>query len=98
MGGGMMGGQGQAAGAQIPVQQMADVMKRMADRLASDRKLDRAKAEKLRALAADLVEATSRMSGGMGGGMGGGMMGQGSAQMAEVSRIVGQMAELLRGE
>ena len=35
----------------------------------------------------------------MGGGMmGGGMMGQGSEQMGEVSRILGQISDLLRSQ
>ena len=96
MGGGMMG-QGQAS--TMPVQQMSEVMKQMADRLASGKGLSAEKAERLRRLADQLVAATGRMGQGMGSGMmGGGMMGQGSQQMGEVSRILAEISDLLRGQ
>jgi hypothetical protein len=91
MGPGMMGG-GQTAS--MPMPQMAEVIKQMADRLASGKPLDPDKAQQLRRLADQLVETTGRMTGGMGGGM----MGQGSQQMEEVSRMMGQMSDLLRGQ
>jgi hypothetical protein len=89
VGPGMMGG-GQTAS--MPMPQMAEVIKQMADRLASGKPLDPDKAQQLRHLADQLVETTGRMTGGMGGGM----MGQGPQQMAEVSRIIGQISDLLR--
>jgi len=51
----------------------------------------------------ELVAATGRMSGSMGGGMmGSGMMGggmgQASQEMAEFSRILSQISELVRGQ
>ena len=91
MGPGMMGG-GQTVS--MPMPQMAEVIKQMADRLASGKPLDPDKAQQLRHLTDQLVEATGRMTGGMGGGM----MGQGSQQMEEVSRLMGQMSDLLRGQ
>jgi hypothetical protein len=91
MGPGMMGG-GQTSS--MPMPQMADVIKQMADRLASGKPLDPDKAQQLRRLADQLAEATGRMTGGMGPGM----MGQGSQQMQEVSRILTQMQDLLRGQ
>lgn len=106
MGPGMMGGQGMMGQGQtsaMPMQQMAEVVKQMADRLASGKGLDTDKAERLRQLADQLATATGRMSGGMAGGMsgsgmkGGGMMGPGSEQMNELSRILGQISDLLRG-
>lgn len=103
MGPGMMGqgmmGQGQASA--MPVQQMAEVMKQMADRLVPGKGLDADKAERLRKLADQLAAFTRQMPGGgmMGGGMmGGGMMGQGSEQMREASRILTQISELLRDQ
>ena len=101
MGGGMMG-QGQASA--MPMQQMAEVVRQMADRLASGKGLDAEKAEPLRRLADQLAAAAGRMSQGMGPGMmgggmmGGGMIGQGSEQMGEVSRILGQISDLLRSQ
>jgi hypothetical protein len=86
MGPGMMGG-GQASA--MPMPQMAEIIKQMADRLASGQGLDAAKAEQLRRLADQLAEATGRM--------GGGMMGRGPEQMQEVSLILSQMSDLLRG-
>lgn len=91
MGGGMMG-QGQASA--MPMQQMAEVVRQMADRLASGKRLDAEKAEPLRRLADQLAAAAGRMSQGMGPGM----MGQGSEQMGEVSRILGQISDLLRSQ
>jgi hypothetical protein len=91
MGPGMTGG-GQMSS--MPMQQMSNVVKQMADRLASGKPLDSDKAQQLRHLADQLVEATGRMTGGMGPGM----MGQGSQQMQEVSRILTQMQDLLRGQ
>lgn len=104
MGPGMMGPQGMMGQGQVsmPMQQMAEVIKQMADRLTSGKALDAEKAERLRGLADQLIGATSRMAGGTGGGMmgpgmmGGGMMRQGSEQMGEVSRILAQISELLR--
>lgn len=107
MGPGMMGGQGpmgQGQTSSMPMQQMSDVMKQMADRLASRKGLDTGKAERLRRLADQLLTVTGRMSGGMGSGMmgggmmGGGMMGQGSDQMGEISQILAQMKDLLLGQ
>lgn len=101
MGPGMMGGSQTSS---MPMQQMAELIKRMADRLASGKALETERAERLRLLADQLVAATGRMSGAMGGGMmgggmmGGGMMGQGSEQMGELSRILGQISDLLRGQ
>lgn len=96
MGPGMMGG---SQASSMPMQQMAELIKRMADRLASGKALETERAERLRHLADQLVAATGRMSGAMGGGMmGGGMMGQGSEQMGELSRILGQISDLLRGQ
>ncbi len=93
---GMMG-QGQTSA--MPMQQMSEVMRQMADRLASGKALDAERAERLRRLVDQLAAATTRMSGGMGGGMmGGGMMGQGPDQMAEVSRILAQISDLLRSQ
>jgi hypothetical protein len=89
MGPGMMGG-GQASA--MPMPQMAEVIKQMADRLASGQEFDATKAEQLRRLADQLAEATGRMAGGMGGGM----MGRGPERMQEVSRILSQMSDLLR--
>jgi hypothetical protein len=61
--------------------------------------LDTEKTERLSHLADQLVTATSRMTEGMGGGMmGGGMMGQGSEEMRELSKILSQMSDLLRGK
>ena len=91
MGPGMMGG---GRTTSMPMPQMAEVIKQLADRLASGKPLDPDKAQQLRRLADQLVETTGRMTGGMGGGM----MGQGSQQMEEVSRMVGQMSDLLRGQ
>jgi hypothetical protein len=86
----------------MPMQQMSDVIKQMADRLASRKRLASEKAERLRRLAGELVAATGRMTGGTGGGMmGGGMMGimgQGSEQMGEISRILARMNDLLVGQ
>lgn len=107
MGPRMMGGQGMMGQGQtsvMPMQQMAEVVKQMADRLASGKKLDTKSAEQLRRLADQLVAATGRMAGATGGGMmgggmmGGGMMGQGSEQMGELSRILGQISDLLHGQ
>ncbi|MBI4590369.1 MAG: hypothetical protein HY725_16185 [Candidatus Rokubacteria bacterium] len=96
MGGGMMG-QGQTAA--MPMPQMAAVVRQMADRLASGKGLQTDKAERLRQLADQLAAAAGRMAGGMGPGMmGGGMMGQGSEQMNELSRILGQISDLLRDQ
>lgn len=96
MGGGMMG-QGQTAA--MPMPQMAAVIRQMADRLASGKGLQTDKAERLRQLADQLAAAAGRMAGGMGPGMmGGGMMGQGSEQMNELSRILGQISDLLRDQ
>ena len=86
------------------MQQMSEVVKQMADRLASGQALDAERAERLRRLTDQLVAATGRRSGGMGGGMmgpgmmGGGMTGQASEQMAEMSRILSQISELIRGQ
>ena len=99
MGPGMMGG---SQTSPMPMQQMAEVVKQMADRLASGKALDAEKAERLRGLAEQLIGATSRMAGGMGGGMmgpsmmGGGMMRQGAEQMGDLSRTLAQISELLR--
>lgn len=112
MGTGMMGGQGMMGQGQTPVmpmQQMAEVVKQMADRLGSGKRLDTKRAEQLRRLADQLGAATGRMAGATGGGMmgggmmgggmmGGGMMGQGSEQMGELSRILGQISDLLHGQ
>lgn len=107
MGPGMMGGQGMMAQGQtsvMPMQQMAEVVKQMADRLGSGKTLDTKRAEQLRRLGDQLVAATGGMAGAMGGGMmgggmmGRGMMGQGSEQMSELSRILGQISDLLRGQ
>lgn len=96
MGGGIIG-QGQSSA--MPMQQMPEVLKQMADRLASGKRLEAEKAERLRRLTDQLVAATGRMSQGMGGGMmGGGMMGQGSEQMGEISRILLQISDLLRSQ
>ncbi len=91
MGPGMMGG-GQASS--MPMPQMAEVIKQMADHLAAGKELDAEKGEQLQRLADQLGQAIGRMAGGMGGGM----MGQGPEQMQEVSRILSQMSELLRGQ
>lgn len=103
MGPGMMGqgmmGQGQASA--MPVQQMAEVMKQLADRFVSGKGLDADKAERLRRLVDQLAASARQMPAGgtMGGGMmGGGMMGQGSEQMREPSRILTQISELLRDQ
>lgn len=107
MGPGMMGGQGmmgQGQTAAMPMPQMAAVIRQMADRLAAGKGLQTDKAERLRHLADQLVAASGRMAGGMGPGMmgggmmGGGMMGQGSEQMNELSRILGQISDLLRDQ
>lgn len=101
MGPGMMGGQGMTGQGQtsgMPMQQMSEVVKLMADRLASREGLDVEKAERLRRLADQLVAGMSRMTQGMGGGVPGGMMGQGSEQMSELSRILAQMKDLLRSQ
>lgn len=107
MGPGMMGGpsmMGQGQTSAIPIQQMSEVINQMGGRLASGKGIDANKGERLRRLTDQLVEATGRMSRGMGGGMmgggmmGGGMMGQGSEQMGELSRILGQISDLLHGK
>lgn len=98
MGPGMMGG-GQPSS--MPMQQMSEVVRQMADRLASGKPLDAERAERLRRLADQLVATTGRLSGSMGGGMmGPGMMGGGQAseQMGEISRILSQISELIRGQ
>ena len=100
MGPGMMGG-GQASA--MPMQPMAEVVRQVADRLALGKPLEAEKAKRLRRLADQLVAATGRMSGSMGGGMmGSGMMGggmgQASQEMAEFSRILSQISELVRGQ
>ncbi|MBI3077438.1 MAG: hypothetical protein HYY85_10740, partial [Deltaproteobacteria bacterium] len=60
----------------MPMQKVSEVVKQMADHLASGKKLGPGKAKRLRALADQLVAAARQMSEGMGGGMmGGGMMG-----------------------
>ena len=72
MGPGMMGGQGMMGQGQtsaMPMQQMSEVVKQMADRLASGKGLDTDKAERLRRLADQLAAASGRMSGGMSSGM-----------------------------
>lgn len=106
MGPGMMGPQGMMGQGQtsvMPMQQMSEVIKQMAGRLASGKGLDVDKGERLRRLVDQLVDASGRMSRGMSGGMmgggmmGGGMMGQGSEQMGEVSRILAEISDLLRG-
>jgi len=95
-----MMGQGQTSA--MPMQQMSDVVKQMADRLASGKGLDADKGERLRRLVDQLVDASGRISRGMGGGMmgggmmGGGMMGQGAEQMGEVARILAEISDLLR--
>jgi hypothetical protein len=97
MGPGMMGGQGMMGQGQtsgMPMQQLSEVVKLMADRLASREGLDVEKAERLRRLADQLVAGMSRMTQGMGGGM----MGQGLEQMSEFSRILAQMKDLLRSQ
>lgn len=105
MGPGMMGGQGmmgQGQAAQMPMPQAAAVIQQLAERLAQGKRLEGEKAERLRRLTDQLVAAAGRMSGGMGGGgmmggmMGGGMMGQAAGQMDELSRILAQIAELVR--
>lgn len=88
----------------MPMKEMSEVIRQMADRLASRRRLDAEKGRRLRRLADQLATATARMSEGMGGSMmGGGMMGgrmmeQGPQQMAEVSRILAQISNLLRSQ
>lgn len=94
MGPGMMGGQGMMGPGQasaMPMQQIAEVMKQLADRLASGRALDGDKAERVRRLVDQLAAFTRQM-------VGGGMMGQGSEQMREASRILTQISELLRDQ
>lgn len=107
MGPGMMGPQGMMGQGQtspMPMQQMGEVIRQMAGRLASGKGLDADKGERLRRLADQLVDASGRMSRGMSGGMmgggmmSGGMMGQGSEQMSEVSRILAEISNLLRGQ
>lgn len=100
MGPGMMGG---AQTSPMPMQQMSELVKQLAERLASGKTLDAERGERLRRLADQLVGATGRMASGTGGMMGpgmmgGGMMGQGSEQMAEVTRILSQISELVRGQ
>jgi hypothetical protein len=91
MGPGLMGG-GQTAS--MPMPQMAEVIKQMGGRLASGKPIDPDRAQQLRRLADQLVETTGRMTGGMGEGM----MGQGSQQIEQVSRILTQRQDLLRGQ
>lgn len=107
MGPGMMGGQGmmgQGQAASMPMPQAAAIIQQLAERLAQGKRLEGEKAERLRHLTDQLVAAAGRMSGGMGGGgmmggmMGGGMMGQAAGQMDEVSRILAQISDLLRGQ
>lgn len=108
MGPGMMGGQGSMMGqgqaAPMPMPQAAAIIQQLAERLAQGKRLEGEKAERLRRLTDQLVAAAGRMSGGMGGGgmmggmMGGGMMGQAAGQMDELSRILAQISDLLRGQ
>lgn len=104
MGPGMMGRPGTRDQGQppMPVPQMAEVIKQMAERLATRRPLARDKGDELRRLADQLRAAAGQlaegMGGGMGGMMGGGMMGQASQQMAEMNRILSRMSGLLRDQ
>lgn len=96
----------QMGGAQtspMSMQQMSELVKQLAERLALGKTLDAERGERFRRLADQLVGATGRMASGTGGVMGpgmmgGGMMGQGSEQMAEVTRILSQISELVRGQ
>lgn len=94
MGPGMMGqppARAQGQPSTVPMPQMADVIKQLTDRLSSGKPLDADKANQLHRLADQLRAVAAQMGEGMGG-----MMGQGSQQMAEMNRILSQMAELLR--
>lgn len=75
MGPGMMGRQGQGQTSTMPMPQMADVIRQMAERLAARKPLDPDKAEQLRRLADQLRAVAGQMAEGMGGGMGGMMVG-----------------------
>lgn len=103
MGPGMMGQSGaRGQTSTMPMPQMAEVIKQMADRLAARKPLDPDKAERLRRLADQIRAAATQtaesMGGGMSGMMGGGMMAQASQQMAEMTRILNQMSDLLRDQ
>lgn len=100
MGPGMMGPPGARDRSQpaMPMLQMADVMKQMADRLGTRKLLAPDRAKELRRLAERLRAAAAQTSENMGGMMGGATMGQASQQMAEMNRILSRMSELLRDQ